>query len=179
MKTSLITRTGIVLWLMFLLSNSFAQKNFPGEPAYGFFSETSAKSFSSRSHHTASPENISKKTLKKFNRRFRNASDVSWEQLDDNFLATFANGETTTKSLFDKKGRLIYAIDYSSAKRLPADIKGPIMNSYRNYMITSVCRVSQDNRVVWIIKMADKSNYAAVKVEDGEIQEIENFKRAN
>lgn len=62
MKTSLIPRTGMVLWLMFLLLNSSAQKNFSGQSAYGSFSETSAKSFCSRSHNTICPENINKRT---------------------------------------------------------------------------------------------------------------------
>lgn len=85
----------------------------------------------------------------------------------------------TTKSLFDKKGRLIYAIDFSAGKELPNDVKNLVRNNYENYTITSVTKVEKDGRKIWVVNLSGTKNYIAVKVEDGEIEETENFKRAN
>jgi len=37
----------------------------------------------------------------------------------------------------------------------------------------------QDNRQIWIVKLANETNYVAAMVEDGDITEIENFRKAN
>jgi len=47
------------------------------------------------------------------------------------------------------------------------------------YTITSVARVNLDNRQIWVVKLAGKNNYVATWVEDGEMEEVENFQRAN
>ena len=61
-----------------------------------------------------SEEVISEKVLKHFNKTFKNVESIKWEQLDDNFLASFVKDDFVTNSLFDKKGNLIYTINYSS-----------------------------------------------------------------
>ena len=109
----------------------------------------------------------------------KKAESIKWEQLDDNFLATFVLDNVTTKALYDKQGKLIYKINYISQKQLPANIKNTVANIYSNYTITSVAKILQDNRQIWIVKLANETNYVAAMVEDGDITEIENFRKAN
>jgi hypothetical protein len=59
------------------------------------------------------------KLLKHFNHMFHNASDVKWEQVNDAFVATFVNGETLTKTFFNKKWQIIYTMDFISQMALP------------------------------------------------------------
>ena len=84
-----------------------------------------------------------------------------------------------TKSLFDKKGRLVYAIDFSARKELPNEVTDLIRHNYSNYTATSVAKVEEDDLKIWMVNLAGTKNYIAVKVEDGEIGETENFKKAN
>jgi hypothetical protein len=77
-----------------------------------------------------SPENklmsievVSEKILKHFNKTFKNAESIKWEQRD--------------------------------------------------------ARIVQDNPKIWIIKLAGKRNYAAIRIENATIEEIENFQKAN
>jgi hypothetical protein len=129
--------------------------------------------------YNAGAEGISKKVLKKFNKKFNNIPNVKWEQIGDKFLATFLSGETTTKILFDEKGKLIYTINYSSEKLLPPGIKKLVNDKYKNYKITSVAKINEDNRQIWVVNLAGKSNYVATRIEDDEMEEIENFQKAN
>jgi hypothetical protein len=181
MKTTFISRTGLALLSMFIILNSYAQKaGYNNEPASSSSSDINNASSSYRDD-AGSPEtgNINEKVLKHFNKKFNDATNVKWEEAEDNFLATFSTGETLNTSLFDKKGRLIYAINYGSEKELPADVKNIITNKYISYTITSAAKVLQDNRKIWIATLTGKRNYITARVEDGEIEEIENFQKAN
>jgi hypothetical protein len=183
MKATFIPRCSLLLLSLLIILNSFAQKaeykNEPASPSSS--SEISNVSSYPGNNIVSGPEtaNINKKVLKHFNRKFDNATSVKWEEAEDNFLATFLTGETLNTSLFDKKGRIIYAINYGSEKELPSDLKNIITNKYINYTITSVTKVLQDNRQIRIVKLADKCNYVTVRVEDDEMEEIENFQKAN
>ena len=74
---------------------------------------------------------------------------------------------------------MIYSINYCSENNCRSDIKKMITDKYETYTITSAAKVLQDNREIWIVKLADKFNYVTARLEDGEIEEIENFQKAN
>jgi len=161
-----------------IIPNSFAQKDLRAESAYNFYSEKSGD-FPPALVSNNNAENISKKTLKNFSRQFHNASDVKWEKLDDNSLATFVNGGTTTKSLFDEKGKLLYTINFFANSLLPNYMKKMINSKYKNYQIITVKQVLMENHNVWVIMLSGTSNYVTTRIEDDDMQEIANIRRAN
>lgn len=125
-------------------------------------------------------EKINPKLLNQFNKHFYHAANVKWQQIGDKFLATFADDETTTtSSLFSKNGKLIYIIHYSTEKQLPEMVKRLVNDKYEDYLITSVAQVLEKNREIWVVKLAGISHYKAVRVEDGEMEEVENFQKSN
>jgi hypothetical protein len=178
MKKTFITGLSLVI---FILSNAFAQKSEnKNESDYKFSNNEAGEThLSPGSYSMSSPgsSNISEKVLKHFNKKYNNATQVKWYQFDDSFLATFSTGGTLTRSLFDKKGRMIYSINYFSEKQLPADVKKMITNRYESYKITGAAKVLQDNRKIWVIKLADEFNYVTARLEDGEIEETEIFRK--
>ncbi len=183
MKTTFISGISLTLLSMLLTANTFAQKSdYKNEAAYKFTSDEIGKglpSFSNDVNSSAETEDVNKKVLKHFNKKFYNVTNVKWEQLDDNFLAKFSAGETSTNSLFNNKGKLIYTIIFSSEKQLPAYIKNMVTNKYEDYKITSVAEVLQDNRKIWVVNLSGTTEYIIVRIEDGEMEEAENFQKAN
>jgi len=176
MKKTFITGVSLVI---FILSNAFAQKSENKNKSDYKFSNygVGETHLSPGDYSVSNPGNldISEKILKHFNKKYNNATGVKWYQLDDSFLATFSTGGTLTRSLFDKKGRVIYSINYFSEKQLPADVKKMVTFKYENYKITGAAKVLQDNRKIWIVNLADKFNYVTTRLEDGEIEETEVF----
>lgn len=179
MKTILILRFGLTFLSVFFLLNSFGQKDFSRQSAYNFSFIKSDVAFPSPEKDLLRKESVGKKILKHFNKSFKNAEGIKWEQLDDNFLATFVMKNVKTHLLFDKKGKMIYTIDYVSEKQLPCYVKSMLVNTYRNYTITSAAGILQDRRKIWIVKLANETNYISARIEDGDIDEIENFRKAN
>lgn len=183
MKTAIIFRTGLMLFSTFIVLSSFAQKaDFTNESAFKFSSSEIDKGlplFSSISVTDIASAEVNEKILKNFNKKFREADGVTWEQEDDNYMAKFSRDGITANSLFDAKGRLIYTINFFSDKQLPVNSKKMLNNKYDPYHITSAAQVLIDNRNIWIVKLAGKTNFIALRIEDGEMSEIENFNRAN
>ena len=179
MKTKSNLRFSLALLSMFLLLNGYAQKDFTSQSAFKYPSTQWRSAFRGPENKVAITDVVSAKVLKRFHKRFKNAERTKWEAVDDNVLATFINEGMTTNSLFDRKGKLIYTVNYCSEKLLPGYVKKMVADNHRNYAITSVAQILQDNRKVWIIKLEGKSDYTAVRIENGEIEEIENFQKVN
>jgi hypothetical protein len=177
MKTILNPRFSLAFLSVFFLLNSFGQKDLSRESAGNFSFIKYGAAFSS-SEKDLNKESVDKKILKHFSKSFKNAEGIKWEQLDDNFLATFVINNVKTHSLFNKKGKMIYTIEYVSGKQLPGYVRNLVVNTYRNYAITSAAGILQDNRKIWIVKLANETNYIAVRIEGGDMEEIENFRKA-
>jgi hypothetical protein len=183
MKTMFISGINVTLLSMLIVLNSFAQRSdYKNESAYTFSSHEISKMLPSLNNDITSgneSKNISEKVLVHFNKKFPNITKVSWYQVDGDFLAKFSTGETSTNSLFDTKGRLLYTIIFSSEKGLPWYEKKMITTKYAGYTILVVAKVNIDNRKIWVVKLAGKSNIVETRIEDGEMEEMENIQRAN
>ena len=181
MKTKFIPVMSLIIFTMIVSLSATAQKAGNKQTALNLSPSEISRSFPVERVYSdiIEIEKISLKLSNRFNKLFKKAINVKWYKAGDNFLAEFKTEETLNTSLFDKKGRLIYSVNYGSQKQLPASIKKMITDKYEGYEITSVAKVLQDNRKIWIVKLAGKSNYIAARVEDGEMQEVENFQRSN
>jgi len=50
-----------------------------------------------------------------------------------------------------------------------------VLKYYRKYTITSASKIVESNRHVWVVKIDGKKSFATVRIEDGEMEEIEKF----
>jgi hypothetical protein len=184
MKTILNPRISVAAALsLFITVNSFAQEgSFKSESAGKFFSYEMSKKFPSVNYNipgNLEREDINKKVKQNFNKKFLTQTNAAWEQLGDKFLVTFTTDETLTRALFDKTGRMIYSINYCSEKQLPQDVKRLVKNKYEDYKITSAAKVLEENKIIWLIKLAGENDYVEVRLDGDEMSEVENFKKAN
>ena len=178
MKTIIISRLCSLFVAILMLSNSFAQKDLalnsidkyaPGINKNNISSLKSLKDFTN--------EKVSKKIYKYFRKNFHAANQIQWSQVDKNLLATFVIGEIKTKALFNDNGKIIYTIDLFSEKILPRQIKSQVMKNYGNYSITSATKISEANRKIWVINLAGKRDFTTIAIENGEMEEVENFRK--
>ena len=178
MKTIIIPRLCSLFVAILMLSNSFAQKDLALNSIDKYPSGTSKNSISSlESLKDLTNEKASKKISKYFRKNFHAASRIKWSQIDKNLLATFVTGEIKTKALFNDNGKLIYTIDLFSEKILPRQITNEVMKNYGNYSITSAAKISEANRKIWVINLAGKQDFTTIAIENGEMTEVENFRK--
>ncbi len=186
MKTKFIGLFSIAIFSMLIIMNAFAQKrDFTNEPAYNFSSKKNTNELSlnsntssfTNSNTSAETKDISKKALEYFNKKFFYANNVTWEPVHGMFLAKFSDDDTKTHILINKRGKIIYSIIFSGENKLPPDIKNMVNDAYKCYSITSVAKVEETDRQIWVVKLTNPKKYVTVVVEDGEINEIENYEK--
>ncbi len=112
-----------------------------------------------------------------FNSSFENAVNPEWYKLDTKYLVTFLTRDQKNRALYDKNGELIYHIRYGFEQNLPNDIRSMVKSNYNNYTITMAIAVNQNLRNIWVINMENKDRYIIVRVEDGEMEEVQNLVR--
>ena len=113
-----------------------------------------------------------------FHKLFDAAENVRWEQVDKNYLAKFTLGNVEQRALLSPRGKLIYKIMYGQEKHLPTDMRKGVKRSYVEYIITQACLIEENDRSIWIIKLEDDSNYVTVRVENGEIEQVQKYRKA-
>ena len=157
MKNIIIAISCIALILSGYTSN--AQGDFYKKPASSPVSATSLKSFAST------------KIYRGFLGYFKNASNLNWYQVKNNFLVKFEENGLENTALFTKTGQLVYHICYGTEKLLPRNIRQLVKSNYYDQIITRVLKVNQDRRNMWVVYMEDDSEYIMVRVEDMELEE--------
>ncbi|KAA9038382.1 hypothetical protein FW778_12475 [Ginsengibacter hankyongi] len=179
MKTILISRVSSLVLSTLFAANLFAQKDFSNLSAYRYV--TDQFNAGNLSTHNYSRDNtaVSEKVLYHFGKKFKNVNKARWELVDNNYLARFLKDGISTQILFNKNGKVLYTILYATGEILPNSVKNIVTDNYKNYRITSVAKISEAGYKIWIVKLASNKSYAAVAVEDGTIQEIESFQKAN
>jgi hypothetical protein len=84
-----------------------------------------------------------------------------------------------TYALFAKNGALIYVITYGKEKNLPQTVRKTIKREYYDYSITMAIEVKQDNRDIWVVRLEDTSEIITVRIEDGEMEQVQKIQKAN
>ncbi len=172
--------TTLLLLSILIGSNSFGQKiGFTNGVASKFTSTKISEGLSSSMESTVptEAENVNEKVLSSFSTNFQNTGKVSWSQVKNKFLAKFQNDQIATETLFSKHGKILYSIESGYEKHIPADVKSLTAKTYSEYVITSVAKVSKNNRQIWVVTMAGKENDIKARIENGQIEEVETIKK--
>lgn len=114
-----------------------------------------------------------------FRRAFPDAENLRWYKYDRDYLAKFFMKDMEHNALFRKNGVMKYDISYGHDKDLPEKIKDDILKAYDNYKIIRAIHVKAYERNIWIVKLEGERKYLTVRVEDGEMDEVESFYKAD
>lgn len=124
---------------------------------------------------TAVNENVSKA----FKKTFPDAEKLLWYKYDQNYLAKFIAKDMDHNTLFRKSGYMVYDISYGYEKHLPDDIAKMVNYVYDNYKIIRSINIKTEGRNIWVVKLEGLKKYATVRIEDGELDEVERFDKAS
>jgi hypothetical protein len=122
--------------------------------------------------------NVSDKVMEAFNTDFKDAVSPRWFQINKNFLVKFISEDQKHNTLYKKNGYMIYDIAYGQEKSLPDNIRKLVKSNYVEYNITNAINVKQENRNIWVINLEDAKKLVLVRVEDGALEEVENYDKS-
>ena len=121
--------------------------------------------------------NVSEKVTKAFKVAFKDAEDLQWVKLNKNFLVNFIVNQQQNSALFRKNGFMIYHLAFGGEKSLPVDIRKIIKPNYYDYNITKVVKVNEAGRNIWVVNLEDTKNFIIVRVENGELEEVQKLNK--
>lgn len=131
-------------------------------------------------HNSANaPVSINKKIEKSFTGYFAGSTGQNWSMAGNNFHNSFYTNGNAACALFDKHGHLIYAISYGQEKDMPSNVRKIVKSTYYDYVITLAIEVKQNDRDIWIVNMKSNSTHKTVRIEDGEMELVQEFKESS
>src|SRR5918993_6119187 len=78
------------------------------------------------------------KVLNAFEKTFSQATDVKWQDIDNNFEASFTQADVKLRVQYDAEGNVIRSIRYYKAQMLPILIQSKIQKKFSDKKIFSV-----------------------------------------
>ena len=122
--------------------------------------------------------NVDKAVTDAFGKSFKSATKTKWYEVDKNYLVKFINEDMDNNALYKQNGSMVYHISYGYEKNLDADLKELIQSSYPNYKVTRAIRVRFENREVWVMNLEGTKRWVLVRVEEGQLEEVNNFAKS-
>jgi hypothetical protein len=122
---------------------------------------------------------IPEKVWKNFRSYFARAENPHWYMANKDYLVKFMTDENLNHALFTKRGNLIYHISYGYENNLPDDIRNLVRRYYLDCTITKAIKVEDADRLVWLINLIDGKNYVLVRVEGGDMEEVEKLDKSS
>ncbi len=123
---------------------------------------------------------VSHPALIAFSNSFKNVTNTKWFRVEDMYLVQFIKNENQHKALYDVKGNLVYTISYGSEKNLPRDVRRLVRKEYVGfeYNILQAIEVNEDKRNIWVVNLDDGESLVTVRVENGFIEEVKNYRKS-
>jgi len=165
MKTKILTALKICVMSATIVSVSNAQGNL------------STKEVPSTESSPSSVPVVNTKITRALEGYFKNATNIRWYEIKNNYVIKFNLGGHQNRALFTKSGHLVYHITYGTEELLPGEVRKLVKSEYYDQKITRVLKVNQDQRTIWVIHMEDQKEFIMVRVEDGQLEETKRMEK--
>ena len=73
----------------------------------------------------------------------------------------------------------LFILTYGTEKNLPADVRKIIKSEYYDYAITMAIEVKENYRDIWVVKLDNSLEQTTIRVEDNEIEQVQQFQNTN
>jgi hypothetical protein len=129
---------------------------------------------------TITPPEISEKVLKAFKETFTEATNVSWQEMDNSCQANFKLSEIQVRAVYDNEGNLLETVRYYGERNLPVNIIAKLKKKFSGKEIFGVTEISSENSLNYYITLKDDKNWYKIKSDPyANLEQTEKFKRAD
>jgi len=112
------------------------------------------------------------KMEKIFRETFPNAVNAKWTKDDNGFLVSFTQAGTLTRICYTKNGKFVSSLRYYAGKDLPTNVLLAVKRKYPNQDIFGVTEFTNDEQVIYYIKVYNGKEYTSLKAfSDGTVSD--------
>jgi hypothetical protein len=121
---------------------------------------------------------VSSKAIRDFMKRYKDVSNEKWTVTNAGITASFAIGEISHSVCYDEKGNWVFTVRRYLEKYLPKQIRRRFRNAYFDYNIKGVEETEKSfNLKVYLVLLENEAGWIKVRVEDGELSQVEKIKK--
>jgi hypothetical protein len=147
------------------------------------YSQQSGHTLAAANVKTLRPQNqylndVNVRAMRDFVNRYGDASDATWHQSNGNYVAVFIRDSIQYRVIYSERGNLNYVMKYYEESRMARNIRAQIKSTYYDYKIYIVQELeSPDHPTVYIVNLQGDTEWKKVKLCQGEMEVMEEFKR--
>lgn len=112
---------------------------------------------------TSFTEDPNEKVLSAFEKTFTQVTDLKWQDVEDNFEASFSQADIKLRVQYDAEGNVTRSIRYYKAQMLPILIQSKIQKKYSDKKIYSVTEISTPDEIAYHIILEDQKTWTNIK----------------
>lgn len=122
---------------------------------------------------------VSPTVVRSFLKTYKDVSDEQWIEVKEGFVALFNFNGMDYQVAYGKKGALLRTIRSYDEEKMPGDIRHIVKSTYYDYQINRVHEIETPfNPVTYVIQLIGKKEVINLGVQDGEMEELEKFKKS-
>jgi hypothetical protein len=122
---------------------------------------------------------INIRAMRDFVKRYSNVTDEKWHKSNNNYVAVFFRDSTQYRVIYSSRGELCYIMKYYEEPQMARDIRGQVKSIYYDYKIFIIQEIdSPDSPPVYIINLQGADDWKKIKLCQGEMEVMEEYKRS-
>jgi hypothetical protein len=122
---------------------------------------------------------VTEKILESFKQTFKEAKEAAWAENVAGFDVNFKYDEIDTRIWYDNDGNILRTQRYYGEQKLPPFLLGKLKKKYSDKSIFGITEVSDNEGVVYYIKMEDEKNWVTIKASAAGFTEVyEKYRKA-
>jgi hypothetical protein len=123
---------------------------------------------------------INIRAQRNFMKEYKNVSDARWVIAANGLLAVyFTSAGITTRRYYSKEGIYVYMLRYYNEDKLHHNIRHLVKSTYYDFNIFHVTEVCKNGSVAFLIEIHDKKSWKTIKVEDNEMEVVDEFAKCD
>lgn len=121
---------------------------------------------------------INVRAVRDFVSRYGDITDVIWHRSNDNYIAVFFKDSVQHRVIYTNRGDLSYEMKYYEENRMPRTIRAQVKSIYYDYRIYVIQEiVTPDHPAVYIVNLQGDTDWKKVKLCQGEMEIMEEFRK--
>jgi hypothetical protein len=113
------------------------------------------------------PERINEQVISSFKRDFTTAQDVSWDQTQATFKATFKLNDQVMFAWYTEDGNLLAVVRNMVSGQLPISLLSDLKNNYSGYWISDLFEMVSNDATSYYITIEDSEQKIVLRSQGG------------
>jgi hypothetical protein len=118
------------------------------------------------------------RAMRDFVSRYGDVTDAAWHRSNDSYIAVFYKDSIQHRVIYSNRGDLNYIMKYYEESRMPRNIRAQVKSTYYDYKIYVIQEIEvPEHPTVYIVNLQGETDWKKVKLCQGEMELMEEFKR--